>query len=107
MDYAAGGVGGALADEVRAWCRDNGDNKKLRIVLCGHAGEHDELLSHGWTTRTWKARRGYAATSEAVENRASETLWVSPACVGAPGVEAPLVDLFTGEVLAAPLSAHD
>ena len=107
MDYAAGGVGGALADEVRAWCRDNGDNRKLRIVLCGHAGEHDELLPHGWTTRSWKARRGYATTSDAVENRASETLWVSPACVGTPDVEAPLVDLFTGEVLAPPLSAHD
>ncbi len=102
MDYAAGGVGGALADEVRAWCAENGNNKKLRIVLCGHAGEHDELLSCGWTTRTWKARGGYASTSEAVENRASETLWVSPACVGAPRV-----DLFTGEALADPLPAHD
>ena len=107
MDYAAGGVGGALATEVRDWCRANGDNKKMRIVLCGHAGEHDELLSHGWTTRKWKARKGYALRSGAVENRASETLWVSPACVGAPEVEAPLVDLFTGEAIADPLSAHD
>ena len=110
MDYAAGGVGGVLADEVRAWCRDNGDNKKLRIVLCGHAGEHDELLVHGWSIRKWNARKGYALRSEAVENRASETLWVSPACVGAPEVETPLVDLFTGEViepLAPSLSAHD
>lgn len=81
MDYAAGGVGGALADEVRAWCRDNGDNKKLRIVLCGHAGEHDELLSHGWSIRKWNARKGYAVTTEAVENSASETLWCSPFCV--------------------------
>ena len=107
MDYAAGGVGGALASDVRMWCAENGHRKELRIVLCGHAGEHDELLSRGWNTRKWKARRGYAATSDAVENRASETLWVSPACVGAPEVEAPLVDLFTGEVLAAPLSTHD
>ena len=110
MDYAAGGVGGALADEVRAWCRDNGDNKKLRIVLCGHAGEHDELLAHGWSIRKWKARKGYALRDKAVENNASETLWVSPACVGTPEVEAPLVDLFTGEVIAPlvpSLSAHD
>ena len=110
MDYAAGGVGGALADEVRAWCRDNGDNKKLRIVLCGHAGEHDELLAHGWSIRKWKARKGYALRSEAVENRASETMWVSPACVGTPEVEAPLVDLFTGgviEPLVPSLSTHD
>ena len=107
MDYAAGGVGGALASDVRMWCAENGHRKELRIVLCGHAGEHDELLSRGWNTRKWKARKGYAATSDAVENSASETLWVSPACVGAPEVEAPLVDLFTGEVLAAPLSTHD
>jgi site-specific DNA-adenine methylase len=81
MDYAAGGVGGELADEVRAWCAANGDNKALRIVLCGHAGEHDELLGHGWHLRAWTARKGYAQTDEAVENSASETLWCSPHCV--------------------------
>ena len=110
MDYAAGGVGGDLASDVRRWCAENGHRKGLRIVLCGHAGEHDELLSHGWGIRKWNARRGYALRSEAVENRTSETLWVSPACVGAPEVETPLVDLFTGEViepLVPSLSAHD
>ena len=81
MDYAAGGVGGALADQVRAWCIANGANKKLRIVLCGHAGEHDEVLEHGWHIREWTARKGYAATEEAIENSASETLWCSPACI--------------------------
>lgn len=81
MDYSAGGVGGKLADEVRAWCRANGADKALRIVLCGHAGEHDELLAHGWHLRTWTARKGYALTDEAVENSGSETLWCSPHCV--------------------------
>ena len=81
MDYAAGGVGGALADEVRAWCKANGNDKKLRIVLCGHAGEHDEILQAGWHIRTWTARKGYASTEEAIENSASETLWCSPACI--------------------------
>ena len=80
IDYAAGGVGGALASDVRMWCAENGHRKELRIVLCGHAGEHDELLSQGWTTRKWNARKGYAITSDAVENSASETLWASPAC---------------------------
>jgi len=80
MDYAAGGVGGELADKVRAWCAKNGNDKRLRIVLCGHAGEHDELLA-GWHTRAWAARKGYAITDEAVENSASETLWCSPHCV--------------------------
>lgn len=82
MDYAAGGVGGELASAVREWCKSNSDNALLRIVLCGHAGEHDELLQHGWHLRTWKARQGYAKTDEAVANSSSETLWCSPHCVG-------------------------
>lgn len=81
MDYAVGGVGGALAGDVRAWCADNGDNPALRIVLCGHAGEHDALLAHGWHLRKWQARKGYASTAAALERSASETLWCSPHCV--------------------------
>lgn len=81
MDYSAGGVGGDLARDVQAWCAANGGDKALRIVLCGHAGEHDALLAHGWTLRKWTARKGYAVTDEAVENSASETLWCSPHCI--------------------------
>ena len=83
MDYSAGGVGGELAQEVQEWCAANGDNKLLRIVLCGHAGEHDALLAYGWHTREWTARKGYAMTDEAVANSASETIWCSPHCVRA------------------------
>jgi hypothetical protein len=81
MDYSAGGVGTDLPIQVQAWCAQNGQNKALRIVLCGHAGEHDALLSHGWKTRTWTARKGYALTDEAVANSASETVWCSPHCM--------------------------
>jgi DNA adenine methylase len=92
MDYSAGGVGGDLAREVQAWCAANGADPKLRVVLCGHAGEHDGLLAHGWHIRTWTARKGYAVTEEAMENSASETLWCSPHCV--PEI-ALIGDLFT------------
>jgi DNA adenine methylase len=81
MDYSAGGMGLGIAEDVRAWCQVNGADPKLRIVLCGHAGEHDALLSAGWHLRTWTARKGYALTDEAVENSGSETLWCSPHCV--------------------------
>ena len=81
MDYSAGGMGLGIAEDVRAWCAANSDNKVLRIVLCGHAGEHDALLDKGWHTRKWTARKGYALTDEAIENSASETLWCSPQCV--------------------------
>jgi hypothetical protein len=87
MDYAAGGVGTTLPMEVQAWCADNGQNPALRIVLCGHAGEHDALLQHGWHTRTWTALSGYARSEDAVENYQSETLWCSPHCLPEKGVQ--------------------
>ena len=91
MDYGAGGMGMGIAEAVRDWCVDNGADKNLRIVLCGHAGEHDALLAHGWHLREWTARKGYALTDEAVANSSSETLWCSPNCVP---IEPPL-DLFS------------
>jgi len=81
MDYAAGGVGTDLPMQVQAWALANGGDPLLRIVLCGHAGEHDALLAHGWKTRTWLARKGYALTDEAVQNSKDETLWCSSHCV--------------------------
>ena len=81
MDYSAGGGGGDLARKVRRWCSDSGDNHQLRIVLCGHSGEHDALLDRGWFTQSWTARKGYALTDEAVANSASETIWCSPHCL--------------------------
>ena len=91
MDYSAGGMGQGIADDVRQWCATNGSNPQLRIVLCGHAGEHDALLQQGWHTRAWKAGGGYARTEEAVANRKSETIWCSPHCVPERGV---VQDLF-------------
>lgn len=91
MDYSAGGMGLGLGDDVRAWCAVNGGNPQLRIVLCGHAGEHDALLQQGWHTRAWLSRNGYARTEEAVANRQSETLWCSPHCAPERGV---VQDLF-------------
>ena len=95
MDYGAGGMGQGIADDVRAWCAENGNNPQLRIVLCGHAGEHDALLAQGWHIRTWKAVGGYARTEEATANRLSETLWCSPHCVPERG-SAFNDDLFAG-----------
>lgn len=92
MDYAAGGVGTDLPLQVQAWCADNGENPLLRIVLCGHAGEHDALLSKGWFTASWTARKGYALTDEAMQNSKDETLWCSPHCIRT--TEAGNLDLF-------------
>ena len=81
MDYGSGGMAQGISAAVRVWCIDNGQNQQLKIVLCGHAGEHDELLNHGWHIRTWAARKGYALTDVAKQNSKDETLWCSPHCV--------------------------
>ena len=38
MDYSSGGMGMGISSKVRDWCIENGNNKNLRIVLCGHDG---------------------------------------------------------------------
>ncbi len=67
-----------VADDVRAWCLENGGNPLLRIALCGYAHDHDELLAHGWSVESWKARKGYQTDGD---NSARERIWFSPACL--------------------------
>lgn len=67
---------------VRNWCLEHGSNPNIRIVLCGYAGEHDILESHGWRVHEWSAC-GYGAGrgGPGDENRHKERLWVSPHCL--------------------------
>jgi DNA adenine methylase len=70
--------------DVRRWCLENGGNKKLRICLCGYAGEcHEELEAHGWESVAWKAKGGFGSqgNGRGRENSGRERLWFSPACV--------------------------
>lgn len=83
-DYGARDVAGLWRD-VCDWARENSTN--YRIVLAGYDGTFDP--PEGWTSRKWKATKGYAAQGDgANENRRRETLWCSPACVPvrAPGL---------------------
>ena len=81
MDYAAGGTGSALSADVRGWCESHGDDKRLRVVLSGYAGEHDALESRGWRVVEWKTKGGYSTGENANQKR--ERLWLSPACLDA------------------------
>lgn len=67
--------------DVEAWCRDNGDDPRLRIALCGYDGEYD---LPGWSVLHWKANGGYSGQSEASsrarENSRRERVWFSPHC---------------------------
>lgn len=72
-----------VATDVRKWCLENGENKLLRIALCGYEGEHDELEDHGWSVLAWKAKGGYGsqAKGQARENSKKERVWFSPYCL--------------------------
>lgn len=83
MDYAAGGAGTDLSAQVRAWCVEHGDDKRLRVVLSGYAGEHDALESRGWRVVDWKTKGGYASAGGDNANQKRERLWLSPHCLDA------------------------
>lgn len=74
-----------VAADVRSWCLENGDNPKLRIALCGYAGEgHEVLESHGWECVAWKAKGGYGSQGNGTdgrENAKRERIWFSPHCL--------------------------
>jgi DNA adenine methylase len=65
-----------VSGDVRAWCRKNGDNPALRIALCGHDTEHNELEAMGWSIETWDKGGGYQGKDD------RERIWFSPHCLG-------------------------
>ena len=65
-----------VGHDVHKWCIDNGDNPLLRIALCGHVGDHEELEGLGWSVDTWDKSGGYQGADD------RERIWFSPACVG-------------------------
>lgn len=81
MNYAAGGVGTSLSRDVAKWCAEHGGDARLRIALCGHAGEH-ELEEAGWSSYAWK-RSGMARRKETLARESQERIWFSPHCLPA------------------------
>ncbi len=63
------------------WCKENGDNKLLRVALCGYEGEHE--MPDQWECVAWKARGGYGSQGNGAgrENSKRERIWFSPACL--------------------------
>lgn len=70
-----------LVAEVHLWCRKWGADPRVRIALCGYAGEHDALEREGWTVQAWKAHGGYANRNAENQNKHRERVWFSPHCL--------------------------
>jgi hypothetical protein len=75
--------GGSVS--VGAWCRENGGDPELRIVLAGFEGEHD---LPGWRVVEWYRSgflKGGMGNQGVGTQQARERLWLSPHCLGAAG----------------------
>ena len=66
-----------IATEAAEWAFANGDNPSLRIVLCGHVGQHE--VPPGWEVEIWERSGGYEADGRKAEEF-KECLWLSPHC---------------------------
>lgn len=74
-----------VADDVRAWCIEHGDDPQYRIVLAGYAAEHGVLKDHGWREVGW-FRKGFLKGGMAQHGaggtrQGQERLWLSPHCL--------------------------
>lgn len=68
-----------VAAAARQWALANGDDPKLRIVLCGYDGEHE--MPGGWHCHAYSATGAYVGKGETAQaNRHRERLWFSPHC---------------------------
>jgi hypothetical protein len=67
--------------DVCKWALDNGDNPRMRIVLCGYEGDHS--FPDSWQVHAWKANGGLAnlADDRGRSNAALERIWFSPHCL--------------------------
>lgn len=74
---------GDVAADVREWAIANGDNKLLRIAVCGYEGEHQ--FPDTWECVSWHAGGGYDGQNRDKDNRnrERERVWFSPHCLQA------------------------
>ena len=70
----------SVAHAVREWAIKNGENKLLRIALCGYEGEHE--MPGNWSVYKWAASGGYGMQAKQRSGNAKrERIWFSPACL--------------------------
>jgi DNA adenine methylase len=75
----SGGKG--VADDVRQWAIENGDNPEMRIALCGYESEAS-VMPDSWDCIAWKAQGGYGSQGDGRgrDNAKRERIWFSPHC---------------------------
>jgi len=68
-----------VANDVRAWAIEHGENPLMRIALCGYEDEHE--MPSGWACYEWSAQGGLSNNSKIKNNnKHRERIWFSPHC---------------------------
>lgn len=67
--------------EVCQWAEENGNNPKMRVVVCGYEGSYN--FPDSWQVYSWKANGGMANLGEdrGKENSSKERIYFSPNCL--------------------------
>lgn len=67
--------------DVCDWAIQNGDNPKMRIILCGY--ESDIVFPDNWIIHEWETQGGMAnlGDSRGRDNSKKERVWISPHCI--------------------------
>ena len=69
-----------VGHDVVKWAIENGDNKLMRIAVCGYEGEY--TFPSTWDCHAWKAHGGFAGqSSKPNDNATRERIWFSPHCL--------------------------
>lgn len=74
---------GSVAADVRSWAVAAGDDRRLRIALCGYKEEHESEIPDSWERFAWKAHGGMGNRRKETRGRANrerERIWFSPGC---------------------------
>jgi site-specific DNA-adenine methylase len=79
ISYSAGG---GVAQAVRLWAIESGENRNLRIAVCGYESD-SYRFPETWETFKWKAGGGYGnqGNGRGRENAGRERIWFSPNCI--------------------------
>ena len=72
-----------VSKEVRKWCVQNGNKKDFKIIICGYADQHDQLLQYGWKSFSWKTNGGYGnqGNGQGKINANLQKIWYNKNCI--------------------------
>ena len=74
----------SVSGAVCEWALEHGDDRRLKIALCGYANEH--TMPESWQCVQWKRNGGFENQGKNKAVRLKECVWFSPGCNRVDGV---------------------